>query len=544
LLTKSLDDGAWIDSKHERLEEDGMGWTRWGVAGSAGLIAFTMFVSTAVADRPDGNGLRAQALLRNALTTNPKAVQFLRDNALNSGAFDAAQHEYMNRQLTDDRARAVMHDLVSCALDSSTTLTYKDRFSGTSYTWKGFLGLCPNWSTGKPSEECLQRVSACLFARVNGLHRHVPVLLGSHDFGPSRDKLKVEVEKAFPKGDPNDELSKGTLIESFSQGWMPGYIGNCKPNNPVSLAIQGAGCAQTSLRVCRGIYGCNGSNADAADHPLFVQEKNGACSNAPLTFACPAGGYYGLMTKPQQPEVTPLAAGGGQYPAVAGEVFSYIEGAFFGNLFDPNGLTHFREMILKDGHPVAQGGSIADAGADDDEDTVPHRNIYACFTLGLQEDAAQGDDVGAAYINARVCAKPGKKCFPNPPRRCHFKDTAMNNEVGYHCKWMGDEGVYQDCRGDQGVTYSPITVRLNDPCSLIDDRDLCGRLQTVAAPSVTAVNAEPPQPLHARGGCGACSVDRTGAALPSTSLAALFAFLLNERRRRHRGASRATGASR
>jgi hypothetical protein len=489
-----------------------------------------MFVQAAMADRPDGNGLRAHALLRNALTTNPKALRFLRANALNDSSFDASRHEYMSLQLADPSARAVMQDLVSCALDPSSELKYVDPVSHVPYRWRGAVGLCPSWSSGSPSEECLERVSGCLFARVNWLHRHIPVLLGAQGLGPPRDQIKIEIATRFPQGDVNEELNTGRSIESFSQGWMPGYVGSCTPNNPVSLAIQGASCAESSLRVCRGIYGCNGSNADAAEHPLFVQEKSGVCNAAPLTFACPATGFYGVMTKPQRPEVFLLASGGGRYPAVAGDVFSFMEGAFFGNLFDPEGLTHFREIVLHDGRAEPHGGPLADGGAGaDDDDTVPHRNIYACFTLALQEDALQGDEVGAAYINNRICAKPGaKRCFPNPPKRCHFKDAAQNEAAGYHCKWLSDDGVYQSCRGENGVSYSPVTVRLNDPCSLIDDRDLCQRLHSDAVPSA---NADRPPPLHARGGCGSCALGDRGAAPSPMSIATLLALLFNGRRR-------------
>ncbi|WP_437590932.1 hypothetical protein [Sorangium sp. So ce1000] len=403
--------------------------------------------------------------MHNALTTNPKALSFLRKHALDDDAFDAGKHPYMSLQLTDPNARDVLGYIVSCALGPSDQLKTTDPTSPTSPTWKGELGLCPSWGKGAPSEECQQLVSACLLARVNRLHRRVPVRLTGHNLTLPRDSVAVETR--YPRGDVNAGHSEGTPIMAFSRGWSPGQVGRCTPNEPVTLSISDpSSCAQTSLRVCKGIYGCYDASSEPGKYNGFLGEKTGACGDAPLTFACPGGGFYAVMTKPRAASIT--GGGAGAYPAPEADVFSFLEGAFFGNLFEPEGLTRFREMVLEKGRPERRGGPIPDKG--DDDDALPHRNIYACYSLGTQDDTSRDDEEGAAYLNDRVCAKPGskKKCFPNPPRRCHFKDAGVNASKGAHCTWRPGESMYQDCKGDDGVSYAPITVYLNDPCSLVD----------------------------------------------------------------------------
>jgi hypothetical protein len=184
-------------------------------------------------------------------------------------------------------------------------------------------------------------------------------------------------------------------------------------------------------------------------------EKRGPCDDAPLTLTCPDSGFFGVMTAPAHAKVVSRGSGAGSYPASEKDVFPFLEGAFFGNLFDPDGLTKNREMKLENGHPTLVG--------DVDEGTIPHRNIYACYSL-------DNDEQGVAYADARICVKPeaNERCFPNPPRRCHFKDAEVNRQKGYHCKWHSSDGLYRECVGDDGVTYPAMTVYLHEPCGLSD----------------------------------------------------------------------------
>jgi hypothetical protein len=415
---------------------------------------------------PGHNGLSARSLLYNAVTQNPKALRILMDNPLNDALFDPQKRPYMSRQLVDPNARDVMDYIVSCALDRSARVRYVDPASGAPRTWDGEMGLCRSWSTKKPSVECLRLVSSCLFARTNRLHRWVPAWFGGQTLSAPRDR--VEVTTKYSKSDVTAGLSEGTDIPAFSRGWKPGYVGRCTPKTSFALSIPGPQCAGASLRVCEGIHGCGPDNA------RFLGDKNRPCEDAPQTFTCPSGGFFAVMTKPSkaavrlavmtQPdklEAVPPGSSVGSYPAPEKEVFSFMEGAFFGNLFEPDELTRFREVVLDKGRPDVTHGRLKPSG-DDDDDAIPHRHIFACYSQVNDEEAV-------AELNARVCAKRGsKRCFPTVPRRCHFKDPKVNNLNGYHCKWRSDDGLYRDCEGDDGVTYPAITVYLHEPCALSD----------------------------------------------------------------------------
>jgi hypothetical protein len=403
-------------------------------------------------DGPGYNGLPARSLLYNAITQNPKALKVLRDSALTSALFDAAKHPYMSRQLADDNARDVMADIVSCALDPSAQVTYRAPGAKADHVWRGELALCPSWATGKPSDDCLRLVSSCLFARTNRLHRRVPVRFGTPKLPGPRDRVAV----AMMSRDATEGTAAGDTaeIQAAEYGWRPGFVGTCAPGQPFALAFRDpARCHDTAVRVCQGIHGCQRGQTQ------MLAEQRGACGDSPVTFSCPADGFFGAMTEPGR---VPLArrSGDGKYPATEQQVFPFLEGAFFGNLFDPDGLTRAREIVIEGGKAKLSQTALSDP--DDDDDTVANRHIYACYSQA-------NDDQGVAYLNQRICAKPGsKKCFPNPPRRCHFKDVELNRKKGYHCAWRSDDGLYRGCIGDDGETYPAMTVFLHEPCGLSD----------------------------------------------------------------------------
>jgi MYXO-CTERM domain-containing protein len=261
------------------------------------------------------------------------------------------------------------------------------------------------------------------------------------------------------------------------------------------------------------------------------------------------------MTKPELAEGA-VRASAGAYPALERDIFAWHEAVFFGNLFEPEHLTHFREVVLVKGHPELRRGAVVDGGAaaDDDDDTVPHRNMYACFTLGLQEETLVDDKHGVAYLNHRMSAKPGSKIWPHPPKRCHFKDARKNEEMGDHCKWLPNEGMYESCQGDNGVSYAAILVSLHDPCSVIDDKELCDAMRLAVGssggsgppppassggsgppPPASSGGSSPPPPASSGRRSCACSLDGAGSAPLPTSVAALLALVLAGRRARRRG---------
>jgi hypothetical protein len=131
--------------------------------------------------RPSDLGFASQYMdwLRlNALTTNPSAVARMVRLPLDKRMYYAAPgspvpNPYLIDQLCDPYARQVMKRVVECALEGSTEsapaqeVTWRHAGLGQSETWYGSIGLCPQWHTGLPSGDCLERVSACVLARLN-----------------------------------------------------------------------------------------------------------------------------------------------------------------------------------------------------------------------------------------------------------------------------------------------------------------------------------------------------------------------------------------
>jgi hypothetical protein len=132
--------------------------------------------------RPQDLGFASQYMdwLRlNALTTNASAVGRMIRQPLHSRVYDSRQGgsvhpgPYLIDQLCDPYARQVMKRVVECALAGSTQnapaqeVTWGHAGLGLSETWQGSIGLCPEWHTGLPGGDCLERVSACVLARLN-----------------------------------------------------------------------------------------------------------------------------------------------------------------------------------------------------------------------------------------------------------------------------------------------------------------------------------------------------------------------------------------
>jgi len=116
------------------------------------------------------NGLSTQALVLNAISTNPQANGLISQNglvALFDPAATSTNAAYIHQQLWDTDAQTFMKYLVGCALDSTQSLTWKDPSTLTVHQWTGKLGLCSQWETQAPTLECMTRVSACLLARNN-----------------------------------------------------------------------------------------------------------------------------------------------------------------------------------------------------------------------------------------------------------------------------------------------------------------------------------------------------------------------------------------
>src|SRR5207248_3354702 len=116
------------------------------------------------------------------------------------------------RQLRDPRARAMLKELVACALDSSTMITDPDATQ-----WRGELGLCQDWHSAPPSQQCQEIVTACVTARVNALKESIPISLRSESAPLSSPRPRVRTDVRFRQGRPGDDPAEGLLIGSFSR---------------------------------------------------------------------------------------------------------------------------------------------------------------------------------------------------------------------------------------------------------------------------------------------------------------------------------------
>src|SRR5258706_14419329 len=108
-------------------EENEMRQNRTGwcvIAVSAAVIGFAPAV---FAEGNTHNGLSAGAFRRNALTTNGTALGKLLGHALND-AFVA--DDYIRRQLHDPNAKAMMEEIIRCALNASSTVKYREQPNG------------------------------------------------------------------------------------------------------------------------------------------------------------------------------------------------------------------------------------------------------------------------------------------------------------------------------------------------------------------------------------------------------------------------------
>jgi hypothetical protein len=115
------------------------------------------------------NGLAFNGLAFNGLAFNGLAFNGLAFNGLNSSDFHAwFQQEPALRN-------SLMSYLIQCAVPSGQSRTYTAP-NGTTYTWKGNLGLAPGWASGKPATVKEQQVvSACLAAHGNKYGVKLPI---------------------------------------------------------------------------------------------------------------------------------------------------------------------------------------------------------------------------------------------------------------------------------------------------------------------------------------------------------------------------------
>jgi len=505
-------------------------WMGWTVVLWCTWVA--AFSPTALGEGPIKNGLSSGAFRANALTTNPKSLGILMNHALDSLALAASEATYVDGQLKDPRAKAMLTEIVKCVVPQGTVVTYAGS------KWQGELGLCaldpaatnqssgpPAWGLGGPNPACQQIITACVMARVNALHRAIPLRLEGEPSTLFPPRGPVSTETHFRESDPGQDPAEGIPIGSFSGpiclagyecDWAPAYVGRCSASGgQIHLGIQGSTCTSTPVRVCAGIHGCFGKNPGwALPHDLLDDEAPWqanywglvqplTCAGSEIAFDCPTGfgGYYSVMTRPTQTggiqSVVPVSprlvqmGGSGTYPANSKDIFTFREGAFYGNLFAPNELSLSCEMIddiQRKCSPIPDTAGViewcdtrtlATTATCAPIQTVPYGNVYACYSLAQQQDSqgSGADETGIAYLNDRICDEPDPHadCFLHPPKRCFYTDAVTNASIGAHCQWTGD-GAYHQCKGMDGTSYLTITTYLNKPCDLLDDAGICSKI--------------------------------------------------------------------
>jgi len=116
------------------------------------------------------NGLSLNGLSLNGLSLNGLSLNGLSLNGLSSDEFDAWF------QTNPELHASVMEYVVRCAAPAEVSRTYTSSSTGQSWSWRGGLGLAPDWTHGAPATLAEQRiVSACLAAHVDKYALHISI---------------------------------------------------------------------------------------------------------------------------------------------------------------------------------------------------------------------------------------------------------------------------------------------------------------------------------------------------------------------------------
>ncbi len=264
-------------------------------------------------DAEPKNGLSNWSFLRNSITTNPDAIKRMRTLPLNQALMS---DPVIGLQLNERRGRAVMEEIIKCALAPARQLTYTEA-AGTTSVWQGELGLCQHpetevgdWGATAPTPLCQELITACVMARVNALGMAVPLALRGAPVEVFPPRPVVATERTWRERAGSEDPAEGTLLESFGGPicqvghecrWAPAYVGKCT-SGTVSLAIQAPDrCLTTPIRVCAGIHGCYGPGSpvgypSTVPYSRFWRGQSGACTGSTLSFPCPTDAAYGTRS--------------------------------------------------------------------------------------------------------------------------------------------------------------------------------------------------------------------------------------------------------
>ncbi len=433
------------------------------------------------------NACPAEVVVFNGISTNAQANFLMRTSALGSLFNNATTEEgnFIRDQLTDPNARHFMKYLAGCALSAAQTLPWQSS-GGHSGAWMGGAGLCTQWLDSAPSDDCLERVSACILARISGVNRRVELSCRGMDsngtaFSLEAQPSSVEYDPEVPATDKPIEsflaCASSTTDSSRNCGWSKDFIGSCTPGAWVQLgagsqAKDAAGvCSghvlgnstapETILRVCEGIVGCNRQGE------RFLTESTGGCSptqKPSASFTCPPSGFFNVMKAPRSSwqalgsvnvEVLATEENEAAYRLSEAQAFPFREGAFYGNLFSKKKLA--AEVTVTPNRTGVGDGTRTISPSLVVGSVYP--DMYVCHDPEWEQ--------GAAYATHRVCALPGlnANCAATAVGPCNGgAASCATSDAG---PVLGD-GDYDGCQDLSGVTWNdPVTVFLNGPCDLM-----------------------------------------------------------------------------
>ncbi|MCY1082922.1 hypothetical protein [Archangium lansingense] len=424
------------------------------------------------------NSLTTQALVLNAISTNPWANDLVAAGGLAPLFHPVTGNTYLRLQLRDVDAQRFMSYLVSCALPAGNTVAWKDPLTSTVRTWEGKAGLCPQWELGAPTDVCKRRVSSCLLARNNALGRRVELSMRGEDpLQPTLFSLETETRPVEYDPDlgnarvPSYETCTSTQLGvSRDCGWTADFIGRCTPGQTVRLgtggkapdqcttgsALGSSSGARMMLRVCDGIIGCD----QGSDRNLGQSQGTCATTNAAVTFTC-GSGFFNVMSAPYDSSLTGAVnvavetstSAATSYRLSEKAVYRVREGAYYGNIFDSTALAT-KVFVDDTGHLVGKDQIIQGS---------VYKKMFSCQAPEWTNEAA--------YASHRVCALPGSgaNCAAKPVGDCFN----YSNPLASKCKKddgavVWGDGDFEECYDPSGTLWNePITVFLNEPCGLM-----------------------------------------------------------------------------
>jgi hypothetical protein len=429
------------------------------------------------------NVIASNVIASNAITSNAIASGAIASNAL-AGALlppeESGETLGLVTQpevavgLQDPDAQMLMKYLVDCALLPGQALRWTGRFAPfPTATWRGALGLCPEWLTNAPPPQCLPRVSGCLLARNNAFGISVPLSLrGDRDgvnalalapsvgLWPKRWRTNTDVPSAKP-------CATNTLGLTRNCGWQSAGVGRCTPGQPVTVGAGGCGLGESTgsamLRVCRRIQYCDEGSAE------LIAENDGACGSSKprVDFTCPAEGFYAVMAarfaSASGPAVVAVAADPPHFPSSEAQVFTWREGAFYGSIFGAGALNPLKPQVRV--NPVT--GRVEEQAIPGSNVWVPGKTLSSVFAGVVYQKmwACSSDNwsLPTAYYERRICAGVGGiNCAAKYVGPCGLACGSDDSPP------VSGDFDYGDCV-DLSLHHWPTTTTtfLNHPCDVL-----------------------------------------------------------------------------